>query len=89
MSRYYFCINYRQNKKNSTNVLFRHSNLMQKNENVREKNRRILHRFQKFLQLRNNDIKIIFVATCKFQTKIERSKFFQIFVSITNQHEID
>ena len=47
---------------------------MQKNENVREKNRRILYRFQKFLQLQNNNVKIMRIAIYEFQKKIERSK---------------
>ena len=73
LSRYNFRIDYRQNKKNSTNALFRRSNLMQKNENVREKNRRILYRFQKFLQLQSNNVRIM-RTTCESQKKIERSK---------------
>ena len=73
LSRYNFRIDYRQNKKNSTNVLFQRSNLMQKNEDVRKKNRRILHRFQKSLQLQKNNVKIM-RTTCEFQEKIERSK---------------
>ena len=73
LSRYNFRIDYRQDKKNSTNTLFRDSNLMQENENVREKNRRILHRLQKFLQLQNDNVKIM-RTTCEFQEKIERSK---------------
>ena len=73
LSRYNFRIDYRQNKKNSTNALFRRSNLMQENENVREKNRRIIHHFQKLLQLQNDNVKIMRI-TCKFQKKIERSK---------------
>ena len=87
--KYNFRIDYRQNKKNSTNALFRRSNLMQKNDDVFEKNRRILHRFQKFLQLRNSNIKIMLIA-CKFQKKIERSNFFEIHAkSITNQQKTD
>ena len=46
---------------------------MQENENVREENRRILHRFQKFLQLQNDNVKIMRTA-CESQKKIERSK---------------
>ena len=46
---------------------------MQKNENVREKNRRILHRFQKFLQLQNDNMKIMRI-THEFSKKIERLK---------------
>ena len=89
MSKYNFRIDYRQSKKNSTNALFRRSNLMQKNDDVFEKNRRILHRFQKILQLRDSNIKIMFI-TCKFQKKTERSKSFEIHTkSIANQQEID
>ena len=89
MSRYNFRIDYRQSKKNSTNALFRHSDLMQKNENVREKNRRILYRFQKFLQKQNADVKIMFVATCKFQNEIENLNFFAIHNETENQQKID
>ena len=53
--------------------MFRRSNLIQKNENVREKNRRILHRFQKFLQLQNDNMKIMRI-THEFSKKIERLK---------------
>ena len=42
---------------------------MQKNENIREKNDRILHRFQKKLQLQNDNIKIIRI-TYEFQKKL-------------------
>ena len=89
MSRYNFRIDYRQNKKNSTNALFRRSNLMQKNENAREKNRRILHRFQKFLQKQNVDVKIMFVVICKFQNEIENSNFLVIHNETKNQQKVD
>ena len=53
--------------------MFQRSNLMQKNENVRKENRRILYRFQKFLQLQNDNVRIM-RTTCESQKKIERLK---------------
>ena len=51
MSRYNFCIDYRQDKKNSANALSRRSNFMYKNDNTIEENRRILYRLQSSFRL--------------------------------------
>ena len=62
---------------------------MQKSDDMFEKNRRVLHRFQKFLQFQNSNIRVMFV-TCKFQKKTERSEFFEIHAkSIANQQKTD